>query len=97
VAQRTLAGSAGQVIHRTIEAWDYPEAVFDLVVSRLVLHYIEDFAAVCAHVYQTLTHNGRFIFSVAHPVVTSCERSWQLSGVRQDWIVDSYFVPGPRL
>jgi hypothetical protein len=62
-----------------------------------VLHYIEDFAAVCAHVYQTLTHNGRFIFSVAHRVVTSCERSWQLSVVRQDWIVDSYFVPGPRL
>jgi SAM-dependent methyltransferase len=97
VAKKTLAGSTGKVIHTAIEAWNYPEAAFDLVVSRLVLHYIEDFAAICANVYQTLAPNGRFIFSVEHPVITACAHSWQTNGSQSGWIVDTYFVPGPRI
>ena len=96
LAKQTLASSTGEIIHATIEAWDYPTAAFDLVVSRLALHYIEDFAAVCEKIYQTLAHSGRFIFSVEHPVVTSCAQSWQSVGSRQDWIVDTYFTSGPR-
>jgi SAM-dependent methyltransferase len=95
-AQQMLAGSAGTVVHMTIDAWDYPEAAFDLVVSRLVLHYVQDFAAVCANVHTALAPHGRFIFSVEHPVLTSCAQSWQSSGSRQDWIVDAYFEPGSR-
>lgn len=95
-AQQTLAGSAGTVIHTTIEAWNYPEAAFDLVVSRLVLHYVADFAAVCANVSQALTAHGRFIFSVEHPVLTCCARNWQTSTSRQDWVVNNYFRSGPR-
>jgi SAM-dependent methyltransferase len=96
MAERTLAGSPGQVIHSTIETWDYPQAAFDLVVSRLVLHYVEDFAAICTKVYQTLGANGRFIFSVEHPVLTAWARNWEMNDGRHDWIVDSYFVPGSR-
>ena len=95
-AEQTLAGSPGQVIHSTIETWNYPEAAFDLVVSRLVLHYVEDFAAVCAKVYHTLEANGRFILSVEHPVMTANARNWETNDGRHDWIVDNYFVPGPR-
>jgi SAM-dependent methyltransferase len=96
-ALQTLAGSTGQVIHTTIEAWNYPEVAFDLVVSRLALHYIADFAALCANVYQTLTPNGRFIFSVEHPVITACAHSWQTNGSQPGWLVDTYFIPGPRV
>jgi hypothetical protein len=39
---------------------------------------------------------GRFVFSLEHPVITSCDRAWQTAGVRQDWIVDDYFESGPR-
>jgi predicted TPR repeat methyltransferase len=94
-AQKTLSGSIGQVVHATIEAWNYPRAAYDLVVSRLALHYIEDFAALCANVYQALTTNGRFIFSVEHPIITACAQSWQTNGSQPGWIVDDYFVPGP--
>ena len=73
------------------------QTLFDLAISRLVLHYIEDFAAVCANVYQALAHDGRFIFSVEHPILTSCERSWQSVGSRHDRIVDNYFAGGPRI
>src|SRR6478672_3470422 len=41
-ARKTLAGTAGQVDAATIEAWEYPPAAFDLVISRLALHYVDD-------------------------------------------------------
>ena len=97
VAQKNLAGTLGQVVHATLEDWDYPAATFDLVVSRLVLHYIQDVDAVFTRVYHTLVSNGRFVFSVEHPVITSCDRGWQGNGPRQDWVVDDYFQTGRRL
>ena len=95
-ARETLTGSGASVIHSPIETWDYPADAFDLVVARLVLHYIADIAAVCAQVYRALAHNGRFVFSVEHPVITSCDRGWPAGSLRQDWIVDDYFETGLR-
>lgn len=97
LAQTTLAATKGTVIHAPIEAWSYPEQQFDLVTARLVLHYVEDLATVVAHVYRSLVPGGRFIFSVEHPVITSCDRAWRGGGVRQDWIVDDYFATGRRV
>ncbi len=97
VAHRNLAGTAGEVVQGTLETWDYPAETFDLVVSRLVFHYIQDVAAVFRKVHQTLVAGGRFVFSVEHPVITSCDRAWQGTGPRQDWVVDDYFHMGRRL
>ncbi|WP_089938405.1 class I SAM-dependent methyltransferase [Candidatus Entotheonella palauensis] len=96
-AQQNLAGTTGKVEHTTVEAWDYPAETFELVVSRLVLHYIEDVETVFKKIYHTLVPGGRFVFSVEHPVMTSCDRGWQGNGPRQDWIVDNYFNTGRRL
>ena len=96
-ARQSLAGTTGQVVHATAEAWDYPVETFELVVSRLVLHYVQDVNVVFRKVHQTLVAGGRFVFSVEHPVITSCDRGWQGNGPRQDWIVDDYFNTGERL
>jgi len=96
-AQQVLAGTSGKVIQAAIENWDYPTQAFDLVVSRLALHYIQDLDAIFSQVYRTLTHSGRFVFSVEHPVITSCDRAWQGQGKRQDWLVDNYFDSGQRI
>jgi SAM-dependent methyltransferase len=96
-AQQVLAGTNGKVVHATVENWDYPAQAFDLVISRLVLHYIKDVDSVFRHVHQTLTNNGRFVFSIEHPVITSCDRGWQGNGLRQDWLVDNYFDIGKRI
>ena len=96
-ARTVLAGTRGEVVETAIEAWAYPEGAFDLVVSRLALHYIEDFAAVCAKVLTSLVQGGRFVFSVEHPVMTCSQRGRQGSGVHYDWIVDDYFVTGRRV
>jgi SAM-dependent methyltransferase len=96
-AEQNLAGTQGKVVHTTIENWEYPSMTFDLVVSRLVLHYIQDLTALFRQVHHTLTKDGRFVFSVEHPVITSCDRLWQGEGLRQDWLVDNYFDTGQRL
>lgn len=96
-AQQTLAGTSGKVVYAAIENWDYPAHAFDLVVSRLVFHYIKDIDGIFRQVYRTLTSNGRFVFSVEHPVITSCDLAWQGKGKRQDWLVDNYFDTGQRI
>ena len=96
-AQQTLAGTVGQVRQADIRAWPYPPNTFDCVLSRLALHYIEDVIHVFQQVFQTLRPAGVFVFSVQHPVITSCDRAWQGCGVRQAWIVDDYFHSSRRI
>lgn len=63
-----------------IEDIDFAENSFDVVISSLALHYVEDFAAVCRKVAQILPAGGRFVFSVEHPVFTAQGK--------QDWCYD---------
>lgn len=46
------------------------EETFDVVVSSLALHYVEDFSGVAANVHKLLVKNGVFLFSQEHPLVT---------------------------
>jgi SAM-dependent methyltransferase len=96
-AQQVLEGTNGKVVQASIESWEYPTQAFDLVISRLVLHYIKDIDTVFRQIHQALTHHGRFVFSIEHPVITSCDRGWQGNGPRQDWLVDNYFDTGERI
>ena len=96
-AKQKLAGTQGKVIQASIESWNYPSGQFDLVTSRLALHYIQEIEPVFVRVNQALVEGGRFIFSIEHPVITSCDRSRQNGSLRQDWIVDDYFETGPRV
>ena len=84
VARKNLAGTLGRVVQATLEEWDYLATTFDIVISRLVLHYIQDVDNIFARVYQALNPGGQFVFSVEHPVITSCDRGWQGTGPRQD-------------
>lgn len=81
-----------------IERYEYPEEYFDLTVSNLVLHYIEDLNEIYRKIYKTLKQGGEFIFNIEHPVFTA--------GVNQQWAadkngnlywpVDNYYYPGKR-
>ena len=98
-ARLTDTTVAGTVVQADIRKWDYPTAAFDRVLSRLALHYLadEDIVPLFSQVFAALRPAGRFVFSVLHPVFTSSPRSLQASARHQDWIVDDYFVPGPRV
>lgn len=93
--------AAKQIEYRVcgIEEYEYPENVWDCVVSNLALHYIDNIEKVYQKVHRTLKPGGVFIFNMEHPVFTA--------GVGQDWIytetgnpqywpVDQYFFPGER-
>lgn len=50
---------------------DKLEEKFDLVVSSLAIHYIEDYDGLCKKVYDLLVDGGEFIFSYGH-LMDSC-------------------------
>lgn len=80
-----------------IENWEYPEIpTFDLVLSRLAFHYIEDIQPVFQKIFRALKPGGDFVFSVEHPVITSNQLSLKQGANRQDWVVDRYFQTGKR-
>lgn len=79
--------------------YEYPEGGWDLAVSNLALHYVEDLGQVYRLVHRTLRPGGCFLFNIEHPTFTA--------GVGQDWVyspegeplywpVDGYFMPGER-
>jgi len=55
----------------SIEGYGYPAGSFDVVISSLALHYIEDYRQVCGKVYSCLADGVDFVFSVEHPIFTS--------------------------
>ncbi len=54
---------------------------FDVVVSCLTLHYVEDFEKVFADVKNLLNEGGKFVFSIEHPMYTA-------SKYPQKWLTD---------
>ncbi len=46
------------------------EGEFDLAISSLAMHYIEDYRGVIKNVYRLLDLDGMFVFSQEHPIVT---------------------------
>ncbi|WP_226577301.1 class I SAM-dependent methyltransferase [Halobacillus litoralis] len=82
--------------HASLEELDFREASYDFIVSRMVLHYIEELDAVLQNIHEALKVGGRLIFSVQHPVLTSSTESAFQTGRRTNWIVDDYFHQGER-
>ena len=83
----------------SIEEYDYPDDFYDLVVSNLVLHYLEDLDSVYQNVYRTLKSGGCFLFNIEHPTFTAgVNEDWiyDENGNPQYWAIDNYYYPGKR-
>lgn len=74
--------------------WDYQPAAYDVVVSNLVLHYVEDLDVVYKRIHETLRSGGVFLMNIEHPTFTA--------GVNQQfsddgtWPVTDCYYPGLR-
>lgn len=82
-----------------IEEYEYPENMWDCVVSNLALHYIENIEIIFQKVHRTLKSEGVFIFNIEHPVFTAgVDQDWIYSENQkpQYWPVDNYFLSGKR-
>lgn len=75
--------------------YDYPEENFDLVVSNLVLHYIEDLDRIYRLIHRTLKSGGVFLMNIEHPTFTAgVNQQFAADGT---WPVDNYYCPGERV
>ncbi|TYS68132.1 class I SAM-dependent methyltransferase [Sutcliffiella horikoshii] len=81
---------------KTMESYDYPSESYDLVTSRFAIHYVSDIDRLFRNIYETLKDDGRFVFSIQHPLTTSSFASKEAGDKRGNWIVDDYFRDGER-
>lgn len=68
LAKQRLNGTADVRVADLSKPLDFlKSASFDLIISPLVLDYIEDWRRVFAEYYRLLRAGGHFVFSVQHP------------------------------
>lgn len=79
------------------------EEMFDLVISSLAIHYVEDYSGIVNTIRKLLKPNGFFIFSVEHPVYTAPKsgpsKSWERDAgdYYKNWKLDAYANEGKRI
>lgn len=76
-----------------------PENSFDLILSSLAIHYIEDYPALIKKVHALLKESKEFIFSIEHPIfMAQGSQQWinDDQGEKLYWPVDQYFIEGKR-
>ncbi len=82
-----------------ISCVEFPQESFDVVLSSLALHYIEDPERLFQKIWSWLSPQGEFLFSVEHPVFTAYgSQEWYRdeNGKILHFPVDRYFEEGPR-
>lgn len=78
----------------SLQDYAYPSAAYDLVISNLVLHYVEDLDAIYERIHKTLRPGGIFLMNIEHPTFTSgVNQQFAADGT---WPVDDYYYPGLR-
>lgn len=86
-------------INSAIEDINIKDASFDIVISSLTFHYIENFQNLVQKIAHALKKGGEFIFSVEHPIFTSYgSQDWfyNENGDILHFPVDNYFYEGKR-
>ena len=96
LATANLQEANADVTLATMETFDFPEKTYDIVASRLAIHYLAEVDQLFQSIYKTLKAEGRFVFSVQHPLTTSSFASKLPGEKRSNWLVDDYFKEGER-
>lgn len=84
--------TAIRYVRSAAEEFDFGIAQWDLVVSSLALHYVEDYRSVVQRIAASLKPGGRLVFSVEHPMVTAHPVGWvrDEQGRKLHWPLDRY-------
>lgn len=93
---KNLEGLNADITLATMEAFDFPKAYYDIITSRLAIHYLPKVDQLFQNIYEALKAEGSFVFSVQHPLTTSSFASKISGEKRSNWLVDDYFEEGER-
>ncbi|GGF82451.1 methyltransferase [Paenibacillus albidus] len=89
-----------EYINMPIEDLELPPGQFDLIVSSLAVHYIENYDGFVEKASGLLRQEGSFILSTEHPIVTARREmnNWihDEAGNRLHWALDDYQEEGIR-
>ena len=99
VARKETGAGNVSYIHAAMEDVDFPDGSFDVVLSSLALHYVEDYVGVVQNVHRMLRPGGVFLFSCEHPVFTaegSQDWTYNPDGSIAHFPVDNYYYEGRR-
>ncbi|OZQ60761.1 SAM-dependent methyltransferase [Paenibacillus sp. VTT E-133280] len=97
-----MAGKRPQIryVQGSMAEIDFNSNEFDLVVSSLAFHYVEDYKTLISRISDWIKPNGHLVFSTEHPVVLSNKSQ---SGWVKDpdqnilhWPIDNYGEEGLR-
>lgn len=87
-------------LHMAMEDIGQLTETFDVVVSSLAFHYVEDFTGTVANIYALLNPEGVFLFSQEHPLVTchSGGNRWtkDANGEKIHMNLSNYGIEGER-
>ncbi len=98
-ARELNPGDNIEYVQSDVETYTYVDGSFDVVISNLALHYVEDLAATYGNIYRCLVPGGVFVMNIEHPSFTgSVNEDWVYGdeGRPLYWPIDNYFYPGPR-
>ena len=107
VSERMLERARAEWAHprvtyrrEAMERLAFEPARFDLVVSSLALHYVEDYAGLVARIAGWLAPGGVLVYSTEHPIYTARlpGEGWVMdeAGRRTGWSIDRYADEGAR-
>ncbi|PFA67690.1 SAM-dependent methyltransferase [Bacillus sp. AFS015802] len=89
-----------QYICSPVEDLSVSKESFDLIVSSLALHYVEDYESLIEKLHSLLAPGGMLIYSIEHPIVTARKdmNNWWVNpeGDRMHWAFDHYREEGKR-
>ncbi|WP_449600064.1 class I SAM-dependent methyltransferase [Paenibacillus sp. Marseille-Q9583] len=87
-------------IQGSMEEIEFNSNEFDLVVSSLAFHYVEDYKALISRISEWIKPNGYLVFSTEHPVVLSnkIQSGWVKDPDQNilHWPIDNYGEEGLR-
>ena len=107
VSERMLALAREQWPHprvtyrrEALEAATFPPGRFDLVVSSLAFHYVDDYRGLLARIARWLAPGGVLVYSTEHPIYTARlpGDGWVIDegGQRMRWALERYPDEGAR-
>jgi SAM-dependent methyltransferase len=97
-AEATTVDAAIKYRIADLDTLELPEKAFDLAYSALAFHYIEDFGRLVRVIHQALVPDGRFVFTIEHPIFMAAAHAHWTSDEdgRKTWPVNGYSVEGER-